>query len=257
MNAPYTFKLISEATYGQSKAGTHLRSRPDTVPTGCSSLDAVLHGGFPFSQLSLVYGEASTGKTTLTIQCAVECAKRDLKVLYVDADRSFSQNRLAQVASDQLERISSNIVVFVPETFSEQTSLVEGIESYVSGSTGMIVLDTMTSLYRSSLGSSERVFAQNRELNRQLAYLAELAALRHVAVLLTSQVHALPFRPANQTEPVARRILTYWSRVILKLASTANPRVKSALLERHSSPNVALASCLLRITERGLEGVEA
>ncbi len=257
MNAPYTFKLISEATYGQGKAGTHLRPRPDIVSTGCSSLDAVLHGGFPFSQVSLVYGEASTGKTSLAIQCAVECAKKDLKVLYVDADRSFSQNRLAQVAGDQLEKIAANIVVFVPETFSEQTSLVERIGSYVTGSAGMIVVDTITSLYRSSLGSTEKVFAQNRELNRQLAYLAELAAVRHVAILLISQVHGLPFRPGDQIEPVARRILTYWSRVILKLVSTANPRVKTALLERHSSPKVPLTSCLLRITERGLEGVEA
>ncbi len=230
--------------------------RPDTVSTGCSPLDTMLHGGFSFSEVSLVYGEASTGKTTLTIQCAVECAKKGLKVLYVDADRSFSQNRFAQLAGDQLDRIAANIVLFVPETFSEQTSLVERMESYVTGSTGMIVVDTVTSLYRSSLGSMEKVFAQNRELNRQLAYLAELAAVRHVAILLTSQVHGLPFRVGHQIEPVARRILTYWSGAILRLVSTADPGVKTAMLERHSSPNVPLTSCLLRITEKGLEGVE-
>ena len=225
------------------------------MSTGCSSIDTMLHGGFPTSQVSLVYGEASTGKTTLAIQCAVESAKKDLKVLYVDADRSFSQNRFAQLAGDQLEKVADNIVVFAPETFSEQTSLVEGIESYVTGSTGMVVVDTITSLYRSSLGSTEKVFAQNRELNRQLAYLAELAAVRRIAVLLTSQVHGLPFRGGHETELVARRILTYWCRVVLKLVSTANPAVKTALLERHSSPNVPLTSCPLRITERGLEQV--
>jgi len=176
-------------------------------------------------------------------------------VLYVDADRSFSQNRFAQLAGDQLEKVADNIVVFAPETFSEQTSLVEGIESYVTGNTGMVVVDTITSLYRSSLGSTEKVFAQNRELNRQLAYLAELAAVRRIAVLLTSQVHGLPFRGGHETELVARRILTYWCRVVLKLVSTANSAVKTALLERHSSPNVPLASCLLRITKRGLEEV--
>jgi len=239
----------------RGKLGTYLSSRPDTISTGCSSLDTMLHGGFPNSQVSLVYGEASTGKTTLAIQCAVESARRDFKVLYVDADRSFSQNRFAQLAGDQLEKIAANIVVFAPETFLEQTSLVEGIESYVTASTGMIVVDTITSLYRSSLGSTERVFAQNRELNRQLAYLAELAAVRRIAVLLTSQVHGLPFRGGHETEPVARRILTYWCKVILKLISTANPAVKTALLERHSSSNIPLTSCLLRITERGLEGV--
>jgi DNA repair protein RadB len=213
----------------------------------------MLHGGFPMSQVSLVYGEASTGKTTLAIQCAVESARRDLKVLYVDADKSFSQNRFAQLAGDELERIAANIVIFAPETFAEQTSIIEEMESYLTGTTGMIIVDTMTSLYRLSLGSTEKVFAQNRELNRQLAYLAELATVRGIAVLITSQVHGIPFRGDHEIEPVARRILTYWCGVIVKLVSTANSPVKTALLERHSQPGVPLTSCLLRITERGLK----
>ena len=232
-----------------------MRSGPDVVSTGCSSLDIMLRGGFPFSSVSLVYGEASTGKTTLSIQCAVECAKRDLKTMYIDADRSFSQNRLAQIASGHLEKVAAGIVVFAPETFLEQTSLVESMESYVTANTGLIVVDTVTSLYRSSLGSTERVFAQNRQLNRQLAYLAELASMRRLAVLVTSQVHSLPFRGEDQTEPVARRILTYWSSVTLRLSLTANPSVKTAVLERFPSHNVLPSSRLLRMTERGLEEV--
>lgn len=219
-------------------------------------LDAVLRGGFPASRLSLVYGEASTGKTTLATQCSIECASKGLKTLYVDADRSFSYERLAQLAEGDLEKISSDIVLFAPETFAEQTSLIERMKNFVTETTGLIVLDTISSLYRSLLGSSEEVFAQHRELNRQLAYLAELASMRHVAVLLVSQVHAHPLRQGHQIEPVAKRILTYWSEVVLKLSPTRDSRVKSAQLEHHYSPNVPLASCLLRITERGFERAE-
>lgn len=229
-----------------------MTSRPSVVSTRCPSLDAILQGGFPFSRLSLVYGEASTGKTTLAIQCSVECASRGLKTLYIDADRSFSHTRLSQLAEGDFEKIGEGIILFVPETFSEQRSLVERIESFITGSTGLIVVDTITSLYRSFLGPTEKVFVQNRELNRQLAYLAELASMRHVAVLLISQVHALPFRPGHQIEPVAKRILTYWSEVVLKLTSTANPMVKEARLERYCSANIPIASCFLKITERGL-----
>jgi len=236
-----------------NKAGTWLTSPPSAISTGSPFLDVALQGGFPFSRLSLVYGEASTGKTTLAIQCSVECAIRSLKTLYIDADRSFSHTRLAQLARGHLEEIGESIVVFVPETFSEQRSLVERIESFITGNTGLIVVDTITSLYRSFLGSAEKVFAQNRELNRQLAYLAELASTRHVAVLLISQVHALPVRNSLQVEPVARRILTHWSEVVLRLAPTANPKVKVARLERHCSANVSMAPCYFRITERGLE----
>ena len=56
--------------------------------TGCSNLDRLLRGGFPLNQISLVYGEASTGKTVLCMQCAVDSAFRKLKVFYVDSDQS-------------------------------------------------------------------------------------------------------------------------------------------------------------------------
>ena len=118
------------------------------------------------------------------------------------------------------------------------------------------MLDTISSLYRSLLGSSEEVFVQHRELNRQLAYLAELASIRHVAVLLMSQVHAQPLRQGPQIEPVAKRILTYWSEVVLRLSPTRDSSIKSAQLEHHYLPNAPLSSCLLRITERGFEKAE-
>jgi RecA/RadA recombinase len=125
--------------------------------------------------------------------------------------------------------------------------------SFITESTALLVVDTVTSLYRSALGSTERVFAQNRELNRQLAYLAELASVRPVVILLTNQVHALPSREGYHMEPVAKRVLTYWSEVILRLTLTANPKIKKAQLERFPSANMSGASSLFRITDRGLE----
>lgn len=241
----------------RNKVETQLANRPAVVSTRCRSLDTILRGGFPISRLSLVYGEASTGKTTLAMQCAIECAKRNLKTLYIDSDRSFSHNRLAQLAGDGLEEIGENIVVFTPETFSEQASLVERIGSFVTEGTELLVVDTVTSLYRSALGSQEKVFAQNRELNRQMAYLAELASMKPVAVLLTSQVHAHPTGDGYRMEPVAKRILTYWCEIVLRFTSTVNPTIKKAQLERYTSLNTSSESCTFKITDRGLEDTMA
>jgi DNA repair protein RadB len=256
LKVPYAFKVISNEHIAGNEVGAQLMPQSDVISTRCPSLDAILKGGFPFSQLSLVYGEASTGKTTLAIQCSIECASKGLKTLYIDADRSFSHARLSQLAEGHLDKIGESIIMFVPETFSEQTSLIEGIESFITGSTGLIVVDTITSLYRSTLGSTEKVFVQNRELNRQLAYLSEVASMRHVAILLISQVHARPLLQGQQIEPVARRILTYWSKIVLRLAPTTNSAVKIAQLERYHSTNVPFVSCYLKITERGLEKVD-
>jgi len=43
----------------------------DRIPTGCPPIDELLGGGFRFGEVSLVYGEASTGKTTLALSLSL------------------------------------------------------------------------------------------------------------------------------------------------------------------------------------------
>ena len=64
------------------------------IQTGCISLDKLLGGGFLTGSLSLIYGEAETGKTSLAIQCVVNCARRGFKSLFIDNDGNFSYKRL-------------------------------------------------------------------------------------------------------------------------------------------------------------------
>ncbi|RJS79912.1 DNA repair and recombination protein RadB, partial [Candidatus Bathyarchaeota archaeon] len=40
------------------------------ISTGCTSLDDLLGGGITSGSITLIYGEAETGKTSLAIQCA-------------------------------------------------------------------------------------------------------------------------------------------------------------------------------------------
>src|SRR2546422_3125392 len=79
----------------------------EKLTSGCKSLDRLLKGGFPFHQVSFIYGEASTGKTILSIQSAIEAALRDCKVFYLDTDGSFSPHRLdlLPISTEAAERI--------------------------------------------------------------------------------------------------------------------------------------------------------
>jgi len=52
----------------------------ERLSSGCTGIDKLLKGGFPLHQLNFVYGEASTGKTVLSVQCAIESAARRFKV---------------------------------------------------------------------------------------------------------------------------------------------------------------------------------
>ena len=227
----------------------------DTIPSRCEPLDALLGGGFAVGEVVVVYGEAGTGKTTLAIQTAVEAARRGSKALYVDTDHSFTHQRFSQLAGEDSDALSERILLFFPDTFSAQTSLVESIENYMTSSTRLLVVDTITSLYRVSLGSAERTFSLNRELNRQLAYLSEVALRRKLVALLTSQVHARMDFPFGRIEPVARRTLVHWPRTIIRLKNTPAQSKKEIIIERRRGRPTSSLRCLAKLTGRGFEPV--
>lgn len=222
----------------------------DVIPSRCEPLDAALGGGFTLGEIAVVYGEAGTGKTTLAIQTTIEAARRASKVLYIDTDHSFTHQRFIQLAGEDSDATSERILLFYPETFSAQTSLIEGVENYLTTSTRLVVVDTITSLYRVSLGSAEQTFSLNRELNRQLAYLSEVALRYKLVALLTSQVHARLGFPFGRIEPVARRTLAHWPRTIIRLRNTAEHARKEIVVERQRGRQSSL-KCTTMLTLHG------
>ncbi|MCW4002068.1 MAG: AAA family ATPase, partial [Candidatus Bathyarchaeota archaeon] len=158
------------------------------VPTGCLSIDKLLGGGFPSDGVSLVYGEAETGKTSLAIQCAINCARMGYKSFFIDSDDSFSSRRLSQIAHQDNEKVSPFIYLMKPTTFQEQSRVIDHLEEYTTRKFGLVVIDTIASLYCVKLDGSKLTFALNRELNRQVALLTQFAKTRRVAALIISQV---------------------------------------------------------------------
>jgi len=232
-----------------------LRAGQGKIPTGCSSLDKLLNGGLARGEVALIYGEAATGKTTTVIQAAVAAAKLGLKILYLDSDHSFTQQRFHQIAGVNSEEVSQLILLFLPETFSEQRSIVETLENYVTPSLGLVIIDSMSSLYRAAFPGSDSIFSLNRDLSRQVAYLGELSAARRIACILTSQVHARLSTPAAEIEPVARRALFHFPQTILRLRNTPRTNVKEFVLERSGDSEVRRNSCLIALSETGLSDV--
>jgi DNA repair protein RadB len=220
------------------------------IPTGCKFIDKILEGGISSESVSLIYGEPETGKTVLAMQCAVNCARQGYKTLFVDCDGTFSAERLAQVASEDFERIAELIVLMRPSDFREQTLIIDRSSDYVTGHFGLMVFDTITSLYRAEIAESpDRAFALNRELNRQLASLAQIAKLRRIAVLVLSQVRTAFDKERVSVEPVAPRVLKFWADTIIELKPTESSQVIKAVLEK---PKAQHPTCYLRIVKSGI-----
>src|SRR4030042_473156 len=162
---------------------------PYRIPTGCKTIDRVLEGGPSSNNISLVYGEEETGKTTFALQCAANCARQGFKVLFIDCDSTFYAKRLSQIASEEFEKIAEQIILTRPTDFSEQTMIIDHLSNYVTKTFGLVVVDTITSLYRAKVSESPgKAFELNRELNRQLASLAQFVKIHKIAILMNSQV---------------------------------------------------------------------
>ncbi|UCE43849.1 MAG: AAA family ATPase [Candidatus Bathyarchaeota archaeon] len=221
------------------------------ISTGCPSLDRLLGGGLPNDGISLVYGEAETGKSSLAIQCAVNCARTGLKSIFIDSDGTFSSRRFTQIAHKDYEMISPLIVLIKPATFQDQMQALDHLEKYMTKNVGLLVIDTITSLYRIKLGDAKDTFEINRELNRQIAHLSEVSTSCRVATLITSQVRSVFLRDRVEVEPVATRVLKFWSKVVLGLRPTGQTRIIKANLEKHPMRKRHM-SCYLTINRTGI-----
>ena len=225
---------------------------PKVIPTGCDSLDRLLEGGIPTKTVTLIYGEAETGKTTLALQCVINCARIGYKSFFIDCDSSFSSKRLLQIASENYEEVASQIILARPTNFKEQTHLINELEKYITEKFALIIVDTITSLYRVELGEeNKKTFALNRELNQQIALLAQIAKTKNVSVIITSQVQNVFLKDEILIEPVATRILKFWSEVIIKLKPTSKSHLIQVVLEKHMRHTRA-ESCFITKKEAGI-----
>ena len=207
--------------------------------------------------MTLVYGEAETGKTTLAIQCAVNCARMGYKTLFLDCDGTFSGTRMKHVAGNDFDDIGPRIILMKPDDFEQQTFIIDRLDDYVSKTVGLIVVDTITGLYRERFGDgAEKTFTLNRELNRQMASLAEITKTKKVASLITSQVRSVFHRRQDESvEPVATRVLKFWADTVISLRSTARMTLVRATVERNKDKKPA-KPVFLKIQRNGLQNAK-
>ncbi len=221
------------------------------VSTGCNCIDSHLNGGLHPGTVTLIYGEPETGKSTLAMQCAANCAIQGYKTLYVDCDNTFSAKRLSQISQGKFDEIANQIILMKPANFKEQTALIDRIEAYTAKNFGLIVVDTFNSLYRAKIAeSTAKPFGVNRELNRQLAILAQTAKTKKLPAIVTSQVHSVFDQPYASVAPVATRVLKFWANTTIAMKPTENPQTIKATIEKNE--NTQETPCHLRIDQTGI-----
>jgi DNA repair protein RadB len=226
-----------------------------TINTGCRCIDSNSGGGIIPESVTLIYGEPETGKTTLAIQCTVNCALQNFKILFVDCDNTFSTKRLSQLSGNKFDAVAEQVILIKPKDFHEQTAVIDSIQDYTAKNFGLIVIDTFTSLYGAKVSeSSGKAFSVNRELNRQAAILAQTAKIRKIPVIIVSQVRSVFDDPNVGVAPVANRVLKFWADTIIAMKPTGYPQIIKAAIETRE--NKQEVTCYVQIGESGIKDTE-
>ena len=220
----------------------------DRLSTGCEALDELLGGGIERNTLTNVYGPPGCGKTTLCLQAAVSCIGEGKKVVFIDTEGGFSKERLGQISAEE-DDILEDIILIEPDDFDNQEENVDRLDNICEKEdVGLIVLDSLVTLYRLELndGNTKEI---NSRLANQLSSLSNLSRKREIPVLITNQIYS--DIENGGIELVSRDIAKYQSKCLIEMKKFEKGKRVVILRKHRSQPEGKEAQVL--ITENGLE----
>lgn len=155
------------------------------MKTGSKDLDSMFEYK---TELTMIYGEAASGKTTMAKLAAIEQAKNNKKVVYIDTEKGFSIERFKQLAGKDYQKILDNLIIFRPDNLREQKKIMKDIMQLVeTGKIGLVIVDTIGSIYRAELKLDEKY--ANRTIAENIKVFRWMAG-KGVPVIITNQVYS-------------------------------------------------------------------
>ncbi|HLB69192.1 MAG TPA: DNA repair and recombination protein RadB [Thermoplasmata archaeon] len=219
------------------------------VPLDCRSVDDLLGGGFEGGCITLLFGEAGSGKTNICLQLARNVVRAGKKAIYIDTE-GVSMERLEQICGEDFEVVSKNILFSEPYSFDEQEELIDKAIKIAEKSpeVGLIVIDSVTMHYRLTMRDEIRR-DERHALTRQVSKLLRVSRKVGIPVVATSQVYT--DIETGKYLPLGGHMLTHNAKTIVELAKTG-PSVRLARLVKHRAAAEG-RTAKFRITAAGIE----
>ena len=199
------------------------------LPIGSQVLDDLLEGGLEGGAITLLFGEAGSGKTNICLQVARNVTLSGKKVIYIDTE-GVSLERLQQIAGDKYEEVMKNILFFEPHSFEEQEKFVEKAVKLADSSLeiGAIIVDSATIHYRLTRNDEEK--GTRKSLSPQLAKLLGVGRIKDIPILVTSQVYTDIEK--GTFEPLGGHVLLHNAKAIIRLDKVSTG-TRRAVIVKH------------------------
>jgi DNA repair protein RadB len=200
----------------------------ERLSTGEPAFNEILGGGLEPRVITQLYGGPASGKSVLCVVASVSCLKAGTGVIFIDTE-GFSIERFRQVAGIDAERLAEHLFLYEPHDFDQQGVMIAGLNRVLShGSTGLIVMDSATGLYRTTIEKGPEAM---QKLSRQMVQLLGYAKRYDIPVLITNQVYMDVQK--NIFVGLGGTALAHISKAIVRIDCVNGHR--KATLEKHRS----------------------
>ncbi len=263
-------KLINAAskttaiTFVRGDELVELRKNVRRLSTGCSSLDDLLGGGIETQSLTEFYGEFGSGKSQLCHQLCVTVQLEEAQgglngsVLFIDTESTFRPERVQQIASRfgvKPADVLKGIVYAEAYTSNHQITLLENADEVIKeNNVKLIIIDSVTSHFRSEYIGREMLANRQQQLNKHLHKLIRLGRAFNTGLVMTNQVMASPDAFFSKAlTPVGGHILGHMSHNRIFIRKGRN---NMRIAKLTASPSLPEGEAPMRITGRGIESDE-
>ncbi len=183
------------------------------ITTGNKVLNEKI-GGYG-KEITLIYGSAASGKTTLSLIAASGQLKQDKKVVFLDTENGFSIDRFMQICGHGYITMLDRLLVLKAKNFNEQCEKFEQLMKIVN--IDLVIIDSLGVHYRKEVKENHREI--NKKMDRQLKILTEISR-DGVPVIITNQVST---NPANgQIKMVGGEMVKKWAKKLIELKKEPN-----------------------------------
>ena len=198
------------------RLGQASRLTVDIIPTGSLALDIALGvGGIPRGRITEIYGQESSGKTTIGYHIIAEAQKAGGIAAFVDAEHAVDATYARNLGVDV-----DALLVSQPDTGEEGLEIVDALVR--SGAVDVVVLDSVAALVPKSeiegeMGDSH-VGLQARLMSQALRKIGGSVSKSNTAVVFVNQIREkIGVMFGNPETTPGGRALKFWASVRLEV----------------------------------------
>jgi len=214
-----------EKTFGKGalmKLGEVKALDVNVIPTGILSLDVALGVcGIPRGRIIEIYGQESSGKTTLALHCIAEAQREGGIAAFIDAEHALDVNYAEKLGVDV-----DNLLVSQPDSGEQALEIIDTLVR--SNAVDLIVVDSVAALtpqaeIEGDMGDAH-VGLQARLMSQALRKLTGAISKSNTSIIFLNQIRMkIGVMFGNPETTTGGNALKFYSSVRMEIRKTGSP----------------------------------